>query len=666
MMIGKVIFNLIETGTSNALLSNSRKRNIVITNVASLVLFVGSAGLSLLESLLYGEVGYELMLVSAASIAPLLLNALGLANIGRLLLNTQYPIIFVGFSIYTKLVKRLDVNVEDFYEFRILLTGFSVLPLLTCSLRERWLLFFSLLVNVTSLIFFDPLHEIFDVGFYDVGLQSEEYYLKANIFPLYSGLLILGGITLLKYFNARYEYLTNRLNSKLRKSNRLLTEDKREIQVKNSAIAAQSAELVASQELLLKAKDVIEDQKKKLQKTNNKLVRALVAKNNELTQANSELTKFNEELRQFSYTVSHNLRGPVARILGLTHLFEVDEEATTSELQDIAQRIKKASHELDDIISDLSRITDIRNSMYKINERVDLDQEWRLAGKALEASIDHSMVIRTDFTEAPYFFTIRPIISNILYNLLSNSIKYRHPRRPLEIHVKSMPVNDRILMTFKDNGLGIDLRQFGKDMFSMYKRFHTHVDGKGLGLYMIKNQIESIGGSISVASNLNEGTIFTLTFKNSVKTEGQIFFDSNFARLLYNARLNTATLVWKRTTTSSEYREAFLKCLEMLKSYHTPAWLIDARKQSGNVNDENRNWLFNKVIPQAAKDGLLRCAQICNQSELDTSSRPLIKEELAMLNIDIVCFSNLVQATNWLESRDEAGRYLHLSKKLQE
>ena len=108
---------------------------------------------------------------------------------------------------------------------------------------------------------------------------------------------------------------------------------------------------------------------------------------------------------------------------------------------------------------------------------------------------------------------IAPYVESILYNLISNAIKYRDPERSPHIAIKTTHENEFVCLAVMDNGLGIDLKKYKQNIFSLYKRFHLHVEGKGLGLYLVKTQIEALGGRVEVRSEPNEGTTFQIYFK---------------------------------------------------------------------------------------------------------------------------------------------------------
>jgi signal transduction histidine kinase len=118
----------------------------------------------------------------------------------------------------------------------------------------------------------------------------------------------------------------------------------------------------------------------------------------------------------------------------------------------------------------------------------------------------------SDFSEVNDIYSIKSYVYSIFLNLISNSIKYRRPEQKPVIMITSSKVKDQIEISFKDNGMGIDLEKNGRNLFGLYKRFHYDIEGKGMGLYMVKAQVESLGGTISANSELNKGTEFIIRF----------------------------------------------------------------------------------------------------------------------------------------------------------
>jgi signal transduction histidine kinase len=128
---------------------------------------------------------------------------------------------------------------------------------------------------------------------------------------------------------------------------------------------------------------------------------------------------------------------------------------------------------------------------------------------------EEQFAIVSDFSEVNEFMTTKSYLYSIFYNLISNSIKYRKTDVNSYIKIKSNLINNSLFLTFEDNGLGIDLDKKGDQIFGLYKRFHFHIEGKGMGLHMVKTQTEALGGKISVKSEVNKGTTFIIEFEGN-------------------------------------------------------------------------------------------------------------------------------------------------------
>ena len=227
----------------------------------------------------------------------------------------------------------------------------------------------------------------------------------------------------------------------------------------------------------------------------------------------TELTQNNKDLRQFSYITSHNLRGPIANLLGLSSLidgFKIKDET----LKEILNGIKKATLMFDDTIKDLTMVLNIKDQTSVPKEEVVIETTLEKAisqNKILFEKIE--IDLNYNFTKAPTVNFNKAYFESIIFNLLSNSIKYRSPTRSLKINVTTENTTDTIVLKFTDNGLGIDVNLYKERLFRLYQRFHDHGDGKGLGLFLIKSQLEALGGSIDIESEVGIGTTFILKFK---------------------------------------------------------------------------------------------------------------------------------------------------------
>ncbi|MCI0750906.1 MAG: HAMP domain-containing histidine kinase [Flammeovirgaceae bacterium] len=614
----------------------SLNRNLVTANIISLII----AGLALIMAALlwffYNQPLFCLMVVCVSFLffIPIIFNAFERIHISRFITSVQIPLYTIGISIITKSLYFDKVNPSNYFDGRFIITASVILPLIIIHIKELKLLVSAVSVSLLCLLTFDPLHTFFNVGFYELGMVSWDYPFAANFYPLLTYVFILASFLFMKVSNEKFEKENEALIVKLKGQ--------------NDEILAQSEELVTNQDQLMEAYRVIELQKDQLLGANTNLASEVSQSKQALEYANEELIKHNNELRQFSYTISHNLRAPVARLLGLTYLLKNNSNGLTSDQLNMIDLLNISSSELDTIIRDLNKIIDIRNEVYKIKEKVFFEAEWEQVRRSLASLTTSEMKIHADFSEAPFVYTIRPILNSVLYNLASNAIKYRSPKRPLEITLKSIKTTGYVKLMVSDNGLGINMDLYGKDLFGIYKRFHSDTEGKGLGLYLVKTQVESTGGVVSVESSMNVGTTFIIDFKTPGDIEGQIYFDSEFGSVYYNARTNTAGIVWKKQVDSEHYRTLFNKCVDMLRIYNTPLWLSDMRKQ-GAVSIEDQQWMVQNVLIEAVRNGLRRIAGIYDPHQHNDEYRNRISMMGQKLGVDIDFFRSRKEAEEWIE-----------------
>jgi PAS domain S-box-containing protein len=227
-----------------------------------------------------------------------------------------------------------------------------------------------------------------------------------------------------------------------------------------------------------------------------------------------ELTQNNKDLKQFSYITSHNLRAPLSNLIGLLNLIE-DIPVDNSELQEIIAGFTKSTHLLNETINDLVKVIIIKDNPSMQKEEVSLKEVFENVFSQLSFQIElHKPIIKLKFDRVPLLNTNKAYIESILLNLLTNSIKYKSENRKLKISIMAEQIDHQAILTFKDNGIGIDLERNRDKVFGLYQRFHNYPDSKGLGLYLVKSQVETMGGTISIDSEVNKGTTFTITFKN--------------------------------------------------------------------------------------------------------------------------------------------------------
>ena len=225
----------------------------------------------------------------------------------------------------------------------------------------------------------------------------------------------------------------------------------------------------------------------------------------------NELINKNNDLMQFNYIVSHNLRAPIANILGLVSVLNY--QNSESETKKIIEYIGQSIFKMDDLVKDLNEMLAIRSLISSKKEIVNIENVIDSIFHSIEKQrVESNAIINVDIKkDATKILTVKSYFESIFYNLLSNAIKYRSPLRQLELSVIIKKENDKFKIKISDNGIGIDLVQNGKDLFGLYKRFNVEQEGKGLGLYMVKKQIEAINGEIKIESELNKGTTFLIT-----------------------------------------------------------------------------------------------------------------------------------------------------------
>ncbi len=237
----------------------------------------------------------------------------------------------------------------------------------------------------------------------------------------------------------------------------------------------------------------------------------------ELRDTLNNLAKQNQDLSQFSYIISHNLRAPVARILGLMNIFNYKDYNDDFNKQ-IINHLKQTTVDLDVVIRDLTQIISIRNDLSKVKEEINILDIINVQKFLLQSEIEKSKaVIDTELVSIKNIQSTKGYVQSILYNLLSNAIKYKNEKRSPIIKLRTEIINNFVCLSVQDNGLGIDLTTTDTyKIFGLYQRMHSHVEGKGLGLFLVKTQIESLGGKIEIESELGIGTTFKVYFPNVI------------------------------------------------------------------------------------------------------------------------------------------------------
>lgn len=548
-----------------------------------------------------------------------LLNKLGYINSSRLLLILLIATAPTCISIVDKFDHPEALEEFEYFAFRIMALAASILPFILFSLKEKRNLFFGLALTLIILLLYDPLHNWFGAGFYQMGFTSPHYYFVNYIF-VFAYLIIMGTT-----------YFLKRSFEKSEDENQLLIQ-----------------QLSHRQEALMKSSTLLQQQRKRLTLENRNLNKEIIDKNNQLTETNKELIRHNNELQQFSYTISHNLKGPVASLKGLLNL--VSPAGIGEENKEIMSRLKQSSITLDNTIKDLTNIIDLRNDISRVRQEIKLQALIDRIEILLKKDIvDHGISIVTDFSECDRLYAVSPMLESILYNLISNGIKYRCTDGKPVIRITSGHRDKTTTLTVMDNGLGIDLEKFGDQLFGLYKRFHLNKEGKGLGLYLVKLQTEAMGGSIAVDSKPGEGTTFTLAFNEPQNLDEQILHHDENVTLYFNAPLNCLGIDWKRDGGFEVSQEVLLKAFDFIKTYRTPNWISNLN-QVLSRDEEKLNTLRYEYREEMKKAGLKRIAVVC---PVEAMGKLKDKGFSNIYLADVRCFHRLQEAKDWIEQENE-------------
>lgn len=225
------------------------------------------------------------------------------------------------------------------------------------------------------------------------------------------------------------------------------------------------------------------------------------------------IAKKNSKLQNFAHIVTHNLKQHAGNLENL--LLFYGEAKNNNEKTELINYMKTLSKSLTKTIYDLSEIVSIQSKQEEHSENIKLKAKINNVLKDLEYLIsENNATIKIDIPDECNVNFNKSYLYSIAQNLVTNAIKYKHPKRNPEILITSKCFETQTNLVVKDNGVGINLNKFGKELFGLYKTFHNNPDAEGVGLYLVKNQLEAFGGSIDVESTINEGTTFTLHLPN--------------------------------------------------------------------------------------------------------------------------------------------------------
>jgi signal transduction histidine kinase len=234
----------------------------------------------------------------------------------------------------------------------------------------------------------------------------------------------------------------------------------------------------------------------------------------DLVGKNGELIRINGDLDNFVYCASHDLKSPVVNAEGLVSALREELPAGTGPVTELIDRLDRSIHQMHRTIQDLTEVSTLQQSAGESDfKRLSFRQVLEEVQVDLAANLEKAgVVLESDFQAVDKVFFIHKNLKSILYNLVSNAIKYRSPERKPLIRVYTEDAGAYTLLAVADNGIGIDLPKHEKKIFSLFKRLHDEVEGSGVGLFIVKRIMEYNQGRVEVESKPDEGAVFKIYF----------------------------------------------------------------------------------------------------------------------------------------------------------
>ena len=228
-----------------------------------------------------------------------------------------------------------------------------------------------------------------------------------------------------------------------------------------------------------------------------------------LKDINQNLKRKNQELQDFSYVVAHDLKSPLTNLNGLLQMV-LQADTASNEVVSLVDKMQIVTGVMCNKIRALNEVIALKSNFSDHKEEIDFSEILKeIKSIHTHEIIKGRTIIKEDFSSCDKINYNTVQLQSILQNLLSNALKYRNPNRKLCIKISTKEIDGRVHLFFKDNGLGFNQNLAGK-IFNLFKRMHTHVEGMGIGLYIIQSIIIENGGEIDVLSQVNKGTEFKI------------------------------------------------------------------------------------------------------------------------------------------------------------
>ena len=223
-----------------------------------------------------------------------------------------------------------------------------------------------------------------------------------------------------------------------------------------------------------------------------------------------ELQDQNRQLDDFAHIISHNMRSPIGNITALISL--LNEKSSIEDYQLILRKLNDVSGNLKETMNELMETLKVKKNTDVIQVELQFQEVLDKVIQSLQGEIIQTgAIVQSDFKVSSLRYS-KTYLESIFQNLISNAIKYKAKNRTPEILIRTVQLENATEMSISDNGLGIDMKRYGDKLFGLHKTFHEHKEARGVGLFLVKTQIEALGGSIRVESEVDKGTTFIIHF----------------------------------------------------------------------------------------------------------------------------------------------------------
>ncbi|MBO9698651.1 MAG: hybrid sensor histidine kinase/response regulator [Sporocytophaga sp.] len=227
---------------------------------------------------------------------------------------------------------------------------------------------------------------------------------------------------------------------------------------------------------------------------------------------NEMLIEKNKELDNFVYTASHDLKLPIANLEGLIKTLKEEIAEDSDQVENVLSMLGHSVTQLKETVQDLLKVIQVQKERLEEPDNFDCKEVIEEIKFSIKELIEEAAaIIITDIQRCDELKLTKSDFRSIIYNLMSNAIKYRSPKRIPEVQVKMYETDEHFVIKVSDNGLGIPEDQQQK-LFSIFKRVYSHVEGSGIGLFIVKKAVERYNGYISVESAVDKGTEFKIFF----------------------------------------------------------------------------------------------------------------------------------------------------------